>query len=397
MTMTSKRTAFGAVSAAAVSALILAGCTSTNVSEGSDGGEGDERSNLTADIASGTFGTTDQFGSIEDFCPEGAEEMTLGVVDGGGLNSWSKTVLAEIESEAARCDAITSVEYVAGRFDLEATTSGITSLAAKGTDIILVVPTAGPGEAHLPAMRQAVSAGSYVVAIASDPQGAAGTDFLDYADWSTEFVGESWGGWAVDVLGDEGGNVVFLGGPAGNLVSTQQFTGVQTALSSAPQVTLLNDEPIATNWDPAEAQQVMAGLLGQGEQIDAIIIDYGAVAAGVIRAYEAAGISVPPIATTDDNSLSCGFETLKADNPTYELATVSSRTWVGRIGLRKAVAAFQGLSNSEASFIELPIFEDSAGIVDGALAPNEACLPDSPPDATPSTLLTADEIAALFS
>ena len=397
MTMTSKRTAFGAVSAAAVSALILAGCTSTNVSEGSDGGEGDERSNLTADIASGTFGTTDQFGSIEDFCPEGAEEMTLGVVDGGGLNSWSKTILAEIESEAARCDAITSVEYVAGRFDLEATTSGIPSLAAKGTDIILVVPTAGPGEAHLPAMRQAVSAGSYVVAIASDPQGAAGTDFLDYADWSTEFVGESWGGWAVDVLGDEGGNVVFLGGPAGNLVSTQQFTGVQTALSSAPQVTLLNDEPIATNWDPAEAQQVMAGLLGQGEQIDAIIIDYGAVAAGVIRAYEAAGISVPPIATTDDNSLSCGFETLKADNPTYELATVSSRTWVGRIGLRKAVAAFQGLSNSEASFIELPIFEDSAGIVDGALAPNEACLPDSPPDATPSTLLTADEIAALFS
>lgn len=390
----STRKAFGAVSAAAVAALILAGCTSTNVSESEEGGAAN---NLTADIASGTFGTTDGFGSIEDVCPADAEEMTLGIVDGGGLNSWSKTVLAEIESEAARCEAITSVEYIAGRFDLEATTSGITSLAAKGTDIILVVPTAGPGEAHLPAMRQAVAAGSYVVAIASDPQGEAGVDFLDYADWSAEFVGESWGSWTADVLGEEGGNVVFLGGPAGNLVSTQHFAGLQTALSSEPQVTLLSEEPIATNWDPAEAQQVMAGLLAQGEQIDAIVIDYGAVAAGVIRAYEAAGISVPPIATSDDNSLSCGFDALKANNPSYELATVSSRTWVGRIGLRKAVAAFQGLSTSEASFIELPIFEDSAGLVDGAISPSEACLPDSPPDATPSTLLTADEIAALFS
>lgn len=400
---TSKKGLFGTASLAAVSALILAGCSSTNVSQpespSSDPGSGDAdtTSNLVANIASGEFGTTDQFGSIEDVCPEGAEEMTLGLVDGGGLNSWSKTVLAEIESEAARCEAITSIEYVAGGFDLEATTSGITSLAAKGTDIILVVPTAGPGEAHLPAMRQAVAAGSYVVAIASDPQGEAGVDFLDYADWSTEFVGESWGGWAVDVLGDEGGNVVFLGGPAGNLVSTQHFAGIQTAINAAPQVNLLSDEPIATNWDPAEAQQVMAGLLAQGEQIDAIIIDYGAVAAGVIRAYEAAGISVPPIATTDDNSLSCGFDALKANNPSYELATVSSRTWVGRIGLRKAVAAFQGLETSEPSFIELPIFEDSAGIVDGALAPSDACLPDSPPDATPSTLLNADEIAALFS
>ncbi|RXZ51683.1 hypothetical protein ESO86_01295 [Agromyces binzhouensis] len=393
--MIPRRRILGAASAVAVAALVLAGCSSTN-SGGSDAGEDGAPSNLEADIAAGSVGTVDQFISIEDVCPEDAEEMTLGVVDGIGTNSWSKTVLAEIESEAAKCPAITSVEYVAGRFDLEATTSGITSLASKGTDIILVIPDAGPGEAHLPAIRQATEAGSIVVNFASDPQGQAGADYLDYTDQSPQFVGKSWAQWVVDVLGDEGGNVVFLGGPAGALVSTQEFEGVSEVLADNPQITLLTPEPVVTNWDPAQAQQAMAGLLSQFPEIDAVIVDYGAAAAGVIRAYEAAGLSLPPMVSTDDNSLSCGFAELKETNESYELATVSSRTWIGRVALRKAVAAFQGGSNGEPSIYELAIYEDSTGLSEGAVTPDDACLPDAPPDATPSTLLTPDEITELF-
>lgn len=380
-----------ATAAVAAATLILAGCSSTNAT-GGDGGT----DNLQADIAAGSVGTVDQFADMSDICPDDAKEMTVGVVDGIGTNSWSKTVLAEIESEAAKCPAITSVEHVAGRFDLEATTSGITSLASKGTDIILVIPDAGPGEAHLPAIRQATQAGSIVVNFASDPQGEAGVDYLDYADQSPQFVGKSWAQWAVDAIGDAGGNVVFLGGPAGALVSTQEFEGIQDVLADNPQVTLLTPEPVVTNWDPAQAQQAMAGLLSQFPKIDAVIVDYGAAAAGVIRAYEAAGIPLPPMTTTDDNSLSCGFADLKAANPTYELATVSSRTWIGRVALRKAVAAYLGGSDTEPSIYELALYEDSTGLTDGSVHPDDACLPDAPPDATPSTLLTADEIAALF-
>ena len=46
-----------------------------------------------------------------------------------------------------------------------ATTAGITSLAAKGVDIILVIPDAGPGEAHVAAMQAATDAGATVVAV----------------------------------------------------------------------------------------------------------------------------------------------------------------------------------------------------------------------------------------
>lgn len=377
----------------ALSAVALAGCSSTN-----GGGGTTEGNNLTGDIAAGSTGTVDQFADIADICPTDAKagSISLGVVDGGGTNSWSKTVLAEIESEAAKCPALSKVDYVAGSFDLETTTSGITSLAAKGTKIILVIPDAGPGEAHLPAIRQASQAGSTVVAFASDPQGTAGTDYLDYTDQSPKFVGKTKGEWLVNLLGDAGGNVVFFGGPAGALVSTQEYAGLQEVLADNPQVKLLNSEPIVTNWDPAQAQQAMAGLLSGGDKIDAVIADYGASASGVIRAYEAAGIPLPPITTTDDNSLSCGFADLKAKNPSYELATVSSRTWIGRVALRKALAAFTGGSDQEPSIYNLALFEDSTGATPGTVTPEKACLPDAPADATPSTLLTSDEISALF-
>lgn len=377
----------------ALGAVALAGCSSTNGGGGETAGN-----NLTADIAAGSVGTVDQFANMDDICKTDAEpgSITLGVVDGGGTNSWSKTVLAEIESEAAKCPALSKVDYVAGSFDLETTTSGITSLAAKGTDIILVIPDAGPGEAHLPAIRQATAAGSFVVNFASDPQGEAGVDYLDYTDQSPKFVGTTKAQWLVDQLGEAGGNVVFFGGPAGALVSTQEYEGVSEVFADNPQVKLLNAEPIVTNWDPAQAQQAMAGLLSQGEKIDAVIADYGASASGVIRAYEAAGITLPLITTTDDNSLSCGFADLKAANPGYELATVSSRTWIGRVALRKALAAYLGGSNQEPSIYNLALFEDSTGSTAGTVTPEDACLPDAPADATPSTLLTPDEISALF-
>lgn len=379
-----------AVAVLAIAGLALAGCSSTN-GGAEAGGETTE-----LDIAAGSVGNVSQFIDIADVCGSTDEPLTVGVVDGYGTNTWSKTVYAEIESEAAKCDQISSVEFVAGRGDLAATTAGITSLAAKGVDIILVIPDAGPGEAHVPAMQQATDAGSTVVAFASDPGVPAGDAFIDYADQAPPYSGAGWAQWVVDQLGEEGGNVVFLGGPAGAAVSEGEFVGIQEVFADNPQITLLTPEPVVTNWDPAQAQTAMAGLLAQFPKIDAVITDYGATTNGAIRAYEAAGISLPLMTSTDDNSLSCGFEDLKAANPSYELATNSSRTWIGRVALRKALAAINGLPNSEPSIYNLEIYEDSTGAADGSILPADACLPDAPADATPSTLLTADEIAKLF-
>ncbi|MES2171288.1 MAG: substrate-binding domain-containing protein [Actinomycetota bacterium] len=370
-------------------ALILAGCSSTNSST-----TGSTNNTLHADIAAGKVGTESQFGSIADVC--GSKPVTVSVVDGYGTNSWSKTVKAEIDSEAAKCKSITSVAYTAGAGDLAATNAAITGAAAKGSNILLVIPDAGPGQAQLASIRKATKAGTIVVPFASDPTGKAGTDYLDYADQIPSFSGQAWAQWVVDTLGTKGGNVVFLGGPAGAAVSAQEFIGIQKVLAKNPQIKLLTPQPVTTNWDPAQAQQAMAGLLSQYPKIDAVIADYGAVASGVIRAYQAAGVSVPLLTSTDDNSLSCGFDALKKTNPAYELATNSSRTWIGRVALRKALAAFYGKTDTEPSQYNLGLVEDSTGKTAGTKVPDKACLSDAPSDASPSSLLTTAEFKAIF-
>lgn len=380
-----------AVAVLAIAGLALAGCSSTNGTGSSSTGA------AKADIAAGSVGDVSQFADIASVCGSKDKPVSVGFVDGYGTNTWSKTVKAEVESEIAKCPQVTSFEYAAGRGDLAATTSAITSMAAKGTKIILVIPDAGPGAAHLPAMKTATDAGSLVLAVASDPGAKAGEGFLDYTDQSPQYSGSSWAQWVVDQLGKAGGNVVFLGGPAGAAVSTGEFEGVQSVFKNNPQINLLTPEPVATNWDPAQAQTAMAGLLAQFPKIDAVITDYGATTAGAIRAYQAAGITLPIMTSTDDNSLSCGYAALKAANPGYELATHSSRTWIGRVALRKALAAFNGKSDTEPSIYNLAIFEDSTGKTKGSVLPQDACLKDAPADATPSTLLTTDEIKKLFS
>ena len=66
---------------------------------------------------------------------ESVFQVSVAVVDGYGTNSWSKTVKAEIDSEAAKCKSITSVAYTAGAGDLAATNAAITGAAAKGSNI----------------------------------------------------------------------------------------------------------------------------------------------------------------------------------------------------------------------------------------------------------------------
>ncbi|MBU2695297.1 substrate-binding domain-containing protein [Nocardioides sp. WV_118_6] len=388
LTISDRRVSRAFLAASAVTVLGLSACSSVNDTSSSGS------STSKADISVGKVGTTDEFTDIADVC--GGKDLSVGIVDGFGTNSWSKTVKAEIESEAAKCDAITSVDYAAGRGDVQATNQAIVSMAAKGTDIILVIPDAGPGEAHLPALRSATKSGSTVVAFASDPTGSPGADYLDYTDWQPANSGKVWAQWVVDNLGDDGGNVVFLGGPAGASVTAQELTGIKEVLAANPQVKLLNDEPVVTNWDPAVAQQAMSGLLSRYDDIDAVIVDYGTAAGGVIRAYESAGKKLPPVASTDDNALSCGYAGLKAKNPGYELATVSSRTWVGRVALRKALGALAERDDAEPSIYQLSLFEDSTGATDGSVAPTDACLSGAPSDASPSSLLTADEFDALF-
>ena len=66
-----------------------------------------------------------------------------------------------------------------------------------------------------------------------------------------------------------------------------------------------------------------------------------------------------PIASLDANGLSCLYNKVHKSNPSFQLATISSRNWLGRVAARKAIAAAEGLPNKEPSTYDLPFYENS--------------------------------------
>jgi ribose transport system substrate-binding protein len=341
------------------------------------------------DVAATKVGTVAEMADMTAFC--GTKPIKVALSDGWGGNGWRKIVRAEFEDEAAKCPNITETRYTDGQGNPEKQISDIQGLIAQHFDVIVAYPDGG--EAIIKAMRQATQAGIAVVpyAVGEGFPGTLGEDYLDVTTESVVGVGKTLAEWTVKELNGKG-NVIILGGTPGNPTSAAMAEGWKAVFDANPGITVL-EGPVDTNWDPAEAQRVMAGMLAKYPQIDAVMSDYGQGSMGALRAYVAAGRQIPLWPSQDANELGCFWQANKDANPGFKLATVSARTWMVRVALRKAVAAAQGMSNTEPSIIQLPLAEDSAA-GDAALMPK--CDTGLPPDAILSTMLSQDKLKALL-
>ncbi len=360
--VTHHRRLVGALSLAASAALLAACGTATDAGESAaptasgSGSAGGAVLTISADDEIANAGKTDSTA----FC--GTEPITLAIHDAFGVNAWSQASLAAVRSEAAKCKNVTQVVQI-GEGDLQKSISQVNSMVAQGADALVIIPSLG--QAQLASLQAATEAGTKVVPWAADPGGAPGTDYVTYVDWSSPDAGTRWAEWMVKTLGGKG-NVVFLGGPAGNPVTAGQLKSVVEVFAKNPDMKLLTgaeDWPV-TNWDPATAQKVMASLLAKYPQIDGIISDYGTDALAATRALEAAGRPLVPIATLEANGLGSLYEKENpAGNAKFQLATISARNWLGRVAARQAIAAAAGVTIDEPSSFDLPLTEDStAGV-----------------------------------
>lgn len=311
------------------------------------------------------------------FC--GTKPITLAVLDGYGVNAWSQHSYAAVRSEAAKCKNVT-VTVSAGGGDLQKMISDISGAVAQGANAIVVIPDDGSPE--LPAIKQATQAGVKVVPWAANPGGKNGTDYVSYVDWLPSYAGTIWAQWMAGVLHGKG-NIIYLGGPAGNPVGLDALANMVKVFKHYPGIHLVtgNTGFAVTNWDPATAQKVTAALLAKYPEIDGIITNYGTDALAAARAFQAAGRKLVPVAGADANGLSCLYQ--KQGVP---LATVSTRNWLGRIAARKAIAAAEGLPNKEPSLLKLGFWEDT---VHGK---PYKCVAGAPSDFYPSDKITLAQL-----
>ncbi|HEY3614503.1 MAG TPA: substrate-binding domain-containing protein [Gaiellales bacterium] len=312
------------------------------------------------------------------FC--GTKQITLGIHDGYGINAWSQESYAAVRSEAAKCSNVKQI-VVLGGGDLQKSISDVNSMVAQGAKAIVMIPDFG--QAQLASIQAATAAGVKVVPWGADPGGTPGKDYVSYVDWSSPIAGTMWANWMVKLL-DGKGKVVFLGGPAGNPVTTGQLKSIVKVFAKHPGMKLLTGTkswPV-TNWDPATAQKQMAALLAKYPKIDGLISDYSTDALAATRAFQAANRKLVPIASLDANGLSCLYQKVHKSNPAFQIATISSRNWLGRVAARKAIAAAEGLPNKEPSSYALPFYEDSTS------GQEPVCVKSAAPDFYASNKIT---------
>ncbi|WP_344742876.1 hypothetical protein [Streptosporangium vulgare] len=136
----------------------------------------------------------------------------------------------------------------------------------------------------------------------------------------------------------------------------------------------------------------MSGLLTKYPTIDGVITDSGDASLGGIRAFLQAGRPLPLWTANDLNGFACAWKDNSGKQPNFQTVTVSSRTWIIRLALRKAVAAHQGIKNDEPEIINIPIFENT---LDKSKLPK--CDPSLPASAILSSELTPEQLKQAYS
>ncbi len=320
----------------------------------------------------------------------GNKKISLGLTDGFGGNSWRLVTTASAKAEVAKCKSVTSFSYADGQGNVQKAISDIQGMVAKGVNALVVFPDAG--NAVLPALRSAYQAGVVTVPYRVDPGGKAGTDYTQWigADFAND--GKNWANWIVKNL-PNGGNVLFLSGPAGNSQGITEGKAMHAVLDPTGKYTFIGASPFeVTNWDPSLSQQVLTAAIAKYSKIDVIVSDFGPSLVGALPAFEKSGRSIPALVTSDGNALSCFWEAHKAKNPDFKLFTVATGNDNARLAVQWAIAKATGGTPPTNTQFEAPVFEDS---VSGQPHP-VTCDSKLPGDVYLSAELPGADQAALF-
>jgi ribose transport system substrate-binding protein len=340
---------------------------------------------LTAAAHAADHSVTNIQGDITPLC--GTKPMIVGISDGYGGNTWRKTSLAEAKDELSRCKNVTRIIYSNANGDQQKANSDINSMVAQGVNVLIMAPDFGAMQ--LPAMRSAMKAGVSVVPYSAQISGTPGRDYVVNVIGDPSQVGVLWAGWLETTL--KAGNVVFMGGSAGVAVSKNFMDGLKGGLKKYPDLKLLNDQFIATNWNPVDAQKATAGMIAHYPRIDAIVTDYGVTALAAIKAFEQANLKVPTIATiASNNELNCHYLTAKEAGAAFPYYTLDETTTYVRFAVRQGVAAYQGTVDNESPVVLPVAYADSAKGLD------PKCDPTAPPDADLSSALSPEALKVVF-
>lgn len=325
---------------------------------------------------------------ITKYC--GTKPWTLGDIDGFGGNAWRVETRELVTSLAEECPDNKGVTYFNANLSPQAFDSTMSSWAAEGKSVVVAFDDFG--QSVVPSFTAAQREGVKVVTDNAVPGNATiPTDVTAAVEPNFKVGAKDWAQFLKTALHGKG-QVVLVGGPAGNLFDGPATTDLAAALKGTG-LTMALSQPQYANWDPAKTQQVMSALLAKDPNINGVVLTYMATAPAIIRAYQAAGRPLPAIAgQSSSQQVVCEAHHIKGLQ-VYSLDNSASQA---AIALAKGLASYEGISAPELGPTNGPTISAYAPYIDTATGLVPPCISSLPAGADLSTPLPEATIAKIL-
>jgi ABC-type sugar transport system substrate-binding protein len=271
-------------------------------------------------------------------CTLGEGELTYGVADGFGGNTWRKFTKMEGILQAMAYPEIGKYIYTDAEGDLAKMQSNIRSLSAQGADIITTYDDFGAAVA--PAFASAQRAGAVVSNFVGPVEAEESAIAIEVA---TEFceAGKLMVDAAAEILGEKGSIAYFTGTPGNPQGEKWEGCADEQIAAKYPgiEVTYKAD----TEWTPAGTSKATSAAIASGKPIDLIIYDYAEPVQQIASTYEKAGKTPPAIvATSSSNGTLMAWEKAQGGPGAWEYDQTASLAYLQRISVTGAINKFNG-------------------------------------------------------
>ncbi|HZV50418.1 MAG TPA: substrate-binding domain-containing protein [Candidatus Dormibacteraeota bacterium] len=208
----------------------------------------------------------------------------------GPTNSWAVEYDAALKHEAQTLGI--DVLYASANGDAATQVQNLQDLLIQKPDALVVTPMGSAIEGQLHRYAQQGIPVVVCTGQLSDTQ-----DFVTTVNRSYALQGSLWAEWVAKQIGYKG-DVAMLSGIAGVPTAEYEYQAAKQVFARYPNIHIVTHQ--YDDWSPTKAKQVADTLAVNYPHLNAVWTDSGFSAIGVIQAYSAAHLPIPPV--TGDTS-----------------------------------------------------------------------------------------------
>ncbi|MBO0902869.1 sugar ABC transporter substrate-binding protein [Jiella sonneratiae] len=255
-------------------------------------------------------------------------------------NTWRTEMVQIAKAYTERDDVkpmIASFQATSSGNEVSAQIAQMNQMILSGVDAIILNAASPTGLNSV--VDQAVDAGILVVSF----DNVVTTENAVLVNEDQYSMGKQWADFIVDKTGGKG-NILVVRGVAGTFVDQERTRAANDVFGKHPEI---KTTEIYGNWDDGTAQKVTANALASGTKFDGVWSQGGDT--GVVRAFQQAGMDIPPIAGEAEN----GFRKL-ASELKFPMLSIGQSPALSALSIKVALDILQGKETPRSVSAPLP-------------------------------------------